>query len=133
MQAGLANAVVAFGDILKASGDGTRGDQVLEASLADMDAVMKQYGRGDFWYVKDRAIALALLDRKEAAIAQIRRAIEARYGGCNWWEFFEIEPTFASLRSDPRFLSMLRGVREHAAAESAQLAQMRKEGLVPAR
>ncbi len=132
MQTGVAVATVALGDMLIADGQLERGRRLLRASLADMDRVMRDYGRTDLWYGPDRAIALALLGEDAAALAEIRRA-SAAYGGCSWWAFLNTEPAFEKVRNDPEFKSVLAKVLERTAKESASLARMREAGLVPKR
>jgi hypothetical protein len=100
-----------------------------------MDRLMKDYGRSDFWYRKDRAVAFALLGENEAALAQIRHIISngGGGGGYPWWTFLELEPAFAALRVQPAFKQMQVEVRAHAAVELESLRKMRADGLVPQR
>jgi TolB-like protein/DNA-binding winged helix-turn-helix (wHTH) protein/Tfp pilus assembly protein PilF len=134
MQSTVAVYAVALADVLIAEGLVQRGRDLLRASLADMDRVMKDYGRGDFWYMKDRTIAFALLGENEAALAEIRRAISNGAGGGHPMRtFLELEPAFAALRDQPAFKQMQAEVRAHAAAERESLRRMRAEGLVPQR
>jgi hypothetical protein len=119
-----------------ADGQIQQGRDLLRASLADMDRVMKEYGRNDFWYAKGRAIAFALLGENDAALTQVRRAISNGDRGGNsghMWIFMELEPAFAALRDLPAFQQMQAEVRAHAAAEREELKRMRAEGLVPSR
>ena len=121
----MAASKVALADILMASGETGRAKLLLEATLANMDYVSKELGFGDFWFLKDRAVALALLGRKDAAIEQLGRAVAAQHGTNQWQIFMQDEPAFAGLREDARFKKLLADVRAHAAAEHQLLNKMR--------
>ena len=133
VQIGLAGATVGLGDMLLAGGETKRARLLLQASIADMDYVAQKLGRGDFWYVKDRAIALALLGDRDSAIEAVRHSVAAKFGmymeGC----YLEGDPAFDSLRTDERFKKLLAEVRAHLAGERELLIKMRAEGLVPDR
>jgi len=126
-QMGAATSTVSLGDILMAGGQAERARLLLQASIADMDYVSQKLGRGDLWYVRDRAIALALLGDKEAAIAQLGRAAAAY----QFTNRMQDDPAFAGLRDDVRFMKMRADLGAHAAAEHEQLVKMRARGLVP--
>lgn len=132
-QVGLAAASVALGDVLIASGEVARGRAVLRASLDDMSKVMRENGRTDFWYVKDRAIALALLGEDDAAMKQIEYAVAAHYGVCHWWAFLDVEPAFEKLRKLPRYTALLGQVRTHVTEQRAAVDRLRSEGVIPER
>ena len=132
-QMGLATATVGLGDILMAGGQPGRARLLLQASLADMDYVSQQLGHGDFWYVRERAVALALLGDKEAAFVQLGRAFTAGYAVAHWQGFLEGEPAFAGLREDVRFKKILADAHAHSAAEHELLLKMRTQGLLPDR
>jgi hypothetical protein len=99
-----------------------------------MDRVMKEYGRSNFWYLKDRAIAFALLGENDTALAHIRQAVNnGSGGGYPWWIFLEFDPAFDALRDLPAFKQMQAEVRARAAAQKVSLQRLRAEGLVPPR
>lgn len=79
-----------------------------------------------------KAVALALLGRREAAIDQLQRAFEYE-SKSRWWYVFEREPAFDTLRDDPRFAALATRARTNAAAERTLLQQMRERGEVPRR
>jgi len=133
MQVGVATWNVALGDLLILDGQAARGKALLSASLADMDRVMKQFGRGPFWYRADRATALALLGEKDAALMAIRTAMVDSNAMCFPKLFLEIEPAFAAMRADGGLDEIRAEARSHAAAQSAEIEKMRAEGLLPRR
>lgn len=106
-QMGMATATVGLGDILRAGGQPKRARLLLQASLADMDYVTQKLGRGDLWYVRDRAVALALLGERDAAITQLGRAVAVHQDTTEWEILVQGEPAFAGLRDDVRFKKML--------------------------
>jgi adenylate cyclase len=132
-QMGMATATVGLGDILMAGGQPKRARLLLQASITDMDYISQKLGRGDFWYVRERAVALALLGDKEAAFVQLGRAFTVGYGFDDWKSLLETEPAFSGLRNDARFKIMLADARANAAAEHGLLIKMRAQGLVPDR
>jgi len=79
-----------------------------------------------------RAAASALLGRNEAALDNLEDLIRSgrRIG---WWIWLERNPTFAPLRTAPRFRAMAADMRSWLLVQQQLLAQMRMRGEVPPR
>ena len=80
----------------------------------------------------ERAAALTLLDRREAALDLLEDAFARGYRK-RWWYAFERNPAFEPLHSDARFQSLTARARAHAAAEREKLERLRERGDVPYR
>jgi TolB-like protein/Tfp pilus assembly protein PilF len=130
-QLGFAYASVGLGDMLISSGERTRGERLLRASLADMDHVAHDLKRGEFWYVIDKATALALLGDYKATLAALRKAVAMGY--VSSWSLIELDPAFDALRTDPEFQTLMRAINDKQAHERQILEQMRADGRVPDR
>jgi tetratricopeptide (TPR) repeat protein len=79
------------------------------------------------------AAAYALAGEREAAL-DARRKASTHYGHLPyWWYMVDHDPTWADLRSDPRFQTMASSLRADAGRQRALLEQMRLNGEVPAR
>lgn len=120
-------------DMLRASGDEVRARSVMQATLTAMDRESKELGRGDLWYLHHRPIVLALLGETDTAIEALRSAVARGIGKENVWYYFDIEPAFAALRSDARFIRLRDDVRTHTDAQKQRLAELRSAGFVPKR
>lgn len=131
--AGIYLNVVGLADLLIQSGQAPRGRRLLEATLAAMDREAREFGRGTLWQHHMRPVALALLERNDEAIAELRSAFVEHYALNSWWYYLEREPAFAKLRADARFQEILSVVRAHASRERLALAQLRASKLVPDR
>jgi hypothetical protein len=130
-QLGFAYASVGLGDMLINSGERPRGERLLKASLADMDHVAHDLKRGEFWYVIDRATALALLGDRKAALAALQKAVATGY--VSTWSLIDLDPAFDALRADPEFQTLMRALKAKQAHERQILDQMRADGRVPDR
>ncbi len=130
-QLGLASASVALGDLLILSGERQRGERLLRASLADMDYVARDLKRGDLWYLNERAIALALLGDRKAALVALRRA--GSVGHVSTWLFLTLDPAFAAFHGDAQYQEIVQQMRGKIALERQKLDRLRAEGRVPAR
>lgn len=120
-------------DMLRASGDEVRARSVMQATLTAMDRESKELGRGDLWYLHHRPVVLALLGETDTAIEALRSAVARGIGKENVWYYFDIEPAFAALRSDARFIRLRDDVRTHTDAQKQRLAELRSAGFVPKR
>jgi TolB-like protein len=129
-ETGLASFAVALGDVLIASGDRVRGERVLRASLSDMNYVIHDLKRGDYWYTNDQALALALLGDTKGSLAALSRAVSGIQQ--TLWPI-EIEPAYAPMRADPEFQALVRTGALQRVRERALLDQLRAAGRLPDR
>ncbi len=131
VEIGLANATVALGDILIQSGEREKGRRLLEASLRDMAYVAHDLKRGDYWYLNDRQVALALLGDTEATLTLLEQSVATGHG-YGRWSATSIDPAFAAIRDTPRFKAVVAQMAAHARDEYAAVEKLRREHLVPA-
>jgi len=128
---GFGYASVALADMLVGSGDRDRAIRLLKASLADMDYVAHTLRRGEVWYLIDRATALALLDDRKAALAAVKKAVNAGYAST--WSLIDVDPAFDRVRAAPEFQNQMAAIKAKRLHEQQQLERMRAEGRVPIR
>jgi TolB-like protein/cytochrome c-type biogenesis protein CcmH/NrfG len=126
---GVASSTLGLADSLIASGERDKGTRLLRACIADMNYVVHDLRRGEFWYVGDEAIAQALLGDRKATLAALKRAANVSYtiGG------LMDDPAFKPISNDPEFQLLQRRFREQMATERAKLDRLRAEGRVPPR
>ncbi|MEP6885217.1 MAG: tetratricopeptide repeat protein [Gammaproteobacteria bacterium] len=124
--------VVGLGDMLIQAGQVNRGRRLLEATLTAMDREEATFGTGRLWNYPMRLVALGLLGRTEATIAELQRSMTERLILSSWY-FLELEPAFANVRQDSRFQEVLVAARNRAAGERKALARFVANGLVPDR
>jgi len=122
---------VSLADMMLQMGQTARARELLEASLDAMDRDVREYQRGEIWYVGMRTVALALLGRKEEAIALLQKRTINKGAGGDAWYWFELEPAFAAIRNDPRFIALYAQLRAHARTERGALQHLRAQELVP--
>ena len=130
---GMMTTAVGLADLLKQSGDSERARVLLQAILADMDHVARDLQRGEFWYLRERALALMMLGDSAGAMQTLERAFSAGSGIDQWWYTLVAEPVFAPIHGEPRFRQLLDTARKHARQEHDTLVQFRAEGIAPAR
>jgi TolB-like protein/DNA-binding winged helix-turn-helix (wHTH) protein len=125
-------ASVMLGEILAREGDHERATAVWEAALAAMDYEARTNHRGEFWFASARSRALALLGKKELALAALEQSFA---GGLRprWEWLLEIDPAYDNVRHDPRFIALRARAHAHADEERRKLDAMRVAKLVPTR
>ncbi|MGH8196789.1 MAG: adenylate/guanylate cyclase domain-containing protein [Steroidobacteraceae bacterium] len=133
VQLDLGYGVAGLADMLMATGQHDRARILLEELLADSDLQINRYGRGEIWRNGSRAIALALLDRPQEAIAMLQRQIRLGFGSHEWRIVIDDEPAFNSLRANEDFRELLANFRAMEARERKKVVRMRADGLVPDR
>jgi TolB-like protein/DNA-binding winged helix-turn-helix (wHTH) protein len=130
VELGMASATVALADILMQSGERERARRLLEACVRDMNFVARDLKRGDHWYLRDRAVALALLGDTEAALTALERAVSSGVGYSRW-HAVGVDPAFTAVHDTPRFKAVMMTLAAHAAAEFSAIEKLRREHLVP--
>jgi TolB-like protein/DNA-binding winged helix-turn-helix (wHTH) protein len=129
---GMMISAVALADMLQQSGDAMRAQRLLHLILAEMDHAARDLQRGEFWYQGERALALMLLGDGKGSLQALERTFSEGSIAPDWY-LLEFEPAYTSLHGEPRFQRLLERARIHAAKERETLAQLRAEGIVPAR
>ncbi len=110
-----------LGLLLTLTGEVAQGNQLLEAVIARYDELYSP-GAATLPLGIAKAEALALLGRRNEALAELRRIIDD--GWRSGWQFYtRLNPSFASLHDDPEFQAM---VAEIEADMAAQLERLRK-------
>jgi TolB-like protein len=132
-QLDMGHGVAAVADLLMASGQNDRARALLDELLADAEVQISRYGRGEVWLNGGRAIAYALLDRQDEAIAMLRRQSQLGFLSHIWRVTLEDEPAFDSLRARKDFKALLADVQANEARQRKQFLRMRAEGQVPNR
>ncbi|MGH8130758.1 MAG: hypothetical protein ACRES3_07885 [Steroidobacteraceae bacterium] len=132
-QLDLGYGIVGLPDRLMATGQHDRARALLEELLADSDLQINRYGRGEIWRNGSRAIALALLDRPQEAIAMLQRQVRLGFGSHEWRIVIDDEPAFDSLRAHEDFGELLAHFHAMEAREREKVLRMRADGLVPDR
>jgi tetratricopeptide (TPR) repeat protein len=125
--------VAALADMLVATGQQHQAQALLEALLANADLQINRYGRGEVWLDGGRAIAFAMLDRPEEAIAVLQRSAKSGFLSHVWRITLEGEPAFDSLKSREDFQALLADIRAIESREREQFLRMRADGLIPKR
>jgi len=83
----------------------------------------------DWGLVMIETEALALRGDKDAALAALRRAIDAGWRW-DWWQV-ETDPTLAAIASEPEFAAMIAEVKADLAAQLERVREMERNGDLP--
>jgi TolB-like protein/Tfp pilus assembly protein PilF len=124
---------IELGAILLQGPQPERGRRLLTAVVERMQRDLRTAHRPEYWYLRWHPVALALLGRREEALAMLERSASRHQLAPQHWWFMEAEPAFDPLRKDPRFVAMTRDIREHVEEQRRELARLRREGLIPDR
>ena len=110
---------VDFAYLLIRSGKEEQGRQLLQAAISQIDPIPILSLEGSWW---GNARTYALLDRKDKALAELQRGVDAGWR-ILWRYAFDHDPLFDSLRDEPEFIAM----RAKIATDMAeQLERVRK-------
>ncbi|MEP7312662.1 MAG: winged helix-turn-helix domain-containing protein [Pseudomonadota bacterium] len=115
--------------LLLAAGQREHGMRRLDAVIAWIDANAYM---GPVYNLRTRAQALALKGQSDAALATLADSFQ-QLDYTLWWYTLQYDPTWNELRADRRFVAIVTSVRAHIAGQKAQLAQLRRDGIVPDR
>jgi hypothetical protein len=127
----MTTAAVSLADVLMLNNERPRAIRLLNDLLAHMDHASKTLQHGEFWYFRDRPIALALLGDTEGAMQALQKAFTESLSMPAWGILLEADPVLEPLRTDSRFQQLLAGARAHARKERDALERLRTEGLIP--
>ena len=119
-------AAVAKGGLLMSRGQTQLGRLLLESALAHFHWEATTLQRGYAWYAKSMPAALAWLGRNDESLEALQRIDEAGFL-FDWWYVYDLEPAFAELRSDPRFLALRARAEANALHQRELLGSMRSQ------
>jgi hypothetical protein len=122
---------VALSDVLIISGERAEGERLLRASIAAMDYSARELKHGDFWYIHDRALALALLGDNRGSLATLRLAVNLGRHMDPWYA--KSEPAFTALRNEEEFQGILRTIDQRCELERQAMIRLRATGRLPDR
>jgi DNA-binding winged helix-turn-helix (wHTH) protein len=127
-------SAVPLAHVLQANGQRAESEKLLDDTLAWVARKPDPTQDYMLWWPhrRVRADALALQGHHDAAIAELAEAFRSG-GRTDWWYTIERDPVWNPVRSDRRFQAIATDARAHAAAQRAQLEEMRRKGEVPYR
>jgi len=113
--------------LLLRSGEEERGRELLELALPIIDARPILGIWGDSW---GNARTYALLGRKEEALAELQRSVDAGWR-MGWRIAFDYDPLFESLRGEPEFVAMRAKIAADMAEQLARVRELEANGEIP--
>ena len=125
--------VAGLADMLMATGQHDRARILLKEVLANADLQINRFGRGEVWLNTGRALAYALLDRPDDAMAMLKRQAELGFLSNGWRVLLEDEPIFDPLRGRKDFQALLADMQAIEARERELFLRMREDGRIPDR
>jgi len=132
-QLDLGFGVAGLADMLMATGQHQKARRLLQELLANADLQVDRFGRGEVWLNSGRALAYALLDRPDDAMAVLQRQSRLGFLNNGWRVLLEDEPIFDPLRTRNDFQALLLELRGAEARERALVLRMRADGRIPDR
>lgn len=118
---------IVFAHVLILAGQVERGRKLARALLVSLDG--DEIGRPAQWFSRERAQLFAMLGEDDKAIDELAASQRLNLWS-RWWYTGEIDPVFAHLRQDPRFVALAGRARAQRAAQRALLEDMRHRGEV---
>ena len=125
--------VAGLAEMLMATGQHDRARILLKEVLANAELQINRFGRGEVWLNTGRALAYALLDRPDDAMAMLKRQAELGFLSNGWRVLLEDEPIFDSLRGRKDFQALLMDMQAIEARERQLFLRMREDGRIPDR
>ncbi len=123
-------AAVCLAQLLLASGQSERAQQLLAELPAAIDASIPLYG--PYYAMRSKASALLLAGNREAALATLAESFRAE-DLTQWWYTLDHDPLWLPLHDEPEFKALSAEVRARVGREQAELDQLRKSGKIVAR
>jgi hypothetical protein len=111
-----------YAHTLVVSGETQRGRELAQSTLALIDA--EGAGRPHGWFCRDRATALAILGRTDEALDELALSVKLKRL-MRWWYVSDLDPVFATLRTDPRFKAIVAEGQLHLAKQREAIAAKR--------
>jgi len=118
------SAALEIAYLLQAMGANSRAEEVLEETLAVTESIplIGPGGSGS-----GSAAVFALMGRKQDALAEIRRSVDAGWRA-TWWYYFDHYAPFESLRGEPEFQAVRAEVEADMAEQLAAVREMEANG-----
>ena len=107
---------IVFAHVLILSGQAERGRKLARELLVSLDG--DEIGRPAHWFSRERAQLFAMLGEDDKAIDELTSSQRLNHWS-RWWYTGEIDPVFAHLRQDPRFVALAGRARAQRAAQRA--------------
>jgi TolB-like protein/DNA-binding winged helix-turn-helix (wHTH) protein/Tfp pilus assembly protein PilF len=120
-------AAAFLAQLLAAEGETERAQALLARLPAAIDASFPRFGT--VFALRTRATVELLTGDHDAALETLQRSF-ADGDFTQWWYTLDHDRTWTPLRDDPRFEAIDAQVRARVAQETAQLAELRREGRI---
>lgn len=124
-------AAVPLAHLLIASGEQQLGSRLLAQTVQwinEHQLLGLQGGTGS-----TKARALMLLGQRDEALSTLAATVESAMDCRHWWYFARMEPVWAPVRADPRFVATMETCRRRMASERDQIRRMREQGVLQVR
>ena len=102
---------IVFAHVLILAGQVERGRKLARALLVNLDG--DEIGRPAHWFSRQRAQLFAMLGEDDKAIDELAASQRLNHWS-RWWYTGEIDPVFAHLRKDPRFVALVETAARNA-------------------
>jgi tetratricopeptide (TPR) repeat protein len=113
--------------LLRETGATDRADRMLQDLILVLDSIGVLGFAG---YGPLKAVALAMAGETEAALSELKGAVEAGWRG-GWWYVFDHHPLLEPLRDDPEFQSLRAQVAADIATQLENVRRMEASGELP--
>ena len=125
--------VAGLADMLIATGQQEKARILLQELLANADLQVNRFGRGEVWLNTGRALAFAMLERPDDAMAMLKRQAQLGFLSNAWRVWLKDEPIFDSLRGRKDFQALVAEMQAIEDRERQLFLRMREDGRIPDR